>query len=318
MQKFNILPGRATIPDHSILQCTVNMSLFESNTDTSGTPDNAGGQSELTSNNMHTPFRKYDAKSVNDNMFESNMCLQQLNDLITRIENCENNQCEIDALYEDFIHTVHIEMDAKMDYKDIRPGARKRKKHFAKPWWCNKLKDLWTKTCQTELSFLNCKGPTNRKKALRTQYKRARDDFDKTLRQRERQYFASKREYITNVQTRNPKEFWNEINKLGPEKNKQSASYVKMENGNISHNNTDILNKWKKDFSQLLGEANGNYDEDFLNDIRIITANWERDYSDHEAYLDLHGNRPEVQSITDLIAEITLHEVNKMINDAKH
>ena len=59
-------------------------------------------------------------------MFESNLCRQQLNDLILRIENCDKNQCEIDALYEDFVQTVHVEMDAKMDYKDIRPGALKR------------------------------------------------------------------------------------------------------------------------------------------------------------------------------------------------
>ena len=90
-----------------------------------------------------------------------------------------------------------------------------------------------------------------------------------------------------------------------------------MENGHISYDKADILNKWKKDFSQLLCEANGNYDEDFLHDIRIITANWEREYSDIEAYLDHHGNQPEVQSVTDLNAKMTLYEVNKMINDAK-
>ena len=149
------------------------------------------------------------------------------------------------------------------------------------------------------------------------QYKSARNEFDKTLRQRERQYLASKREHISNMQTSNPKEFWNEIKKLGPGKNKQSANYVKMENGNISHDNADILKKWKKDFSQLLSEANGNYDDDFLHDIRIITGNWERDYSNLEAYLDRHGNQPEVQSVTDLNAEITIHEVNKTIRDAK-
>ena len=105
------------------------MSYYESQTDNT---DNSDEHTGLTSN-TDEPFRKYDAKSVNNNMFESNLCHQQLNDLIMRIENCEKIQCEIDALYEDFVQKVHVEMDAKMDYKDIKPGAQKRKKYFAKP-----------------------------------------------------------------------------------------------------------------------------------------------------------------------------------------
>ena len=72
------------------------------------------------------------------------------------------------------------------------------------------------------------------------------------------------------MQTSNPKEFWNEINKLGPGKNKQSPSYVKMDDGTISRDKMDILKKWKQDFSQLLSEANRNYDENFLN-VRLVT-----------------------------------------------
>ena len=48
-----------------------------------------------------------------------------------------------------------------------------------------------------------------------------------------------------------------------------------------------------------------------------LTDNWERDYSELDSYLDLRGNRPEVESVTDLKAEITMSEINKTINDAK-
>ena len=70
-------------------------------------------------------------------------------------------------------------------------------------WRCNNLKELWKKNPQqTELAFLNCKGTNIRKNRLRLEYKHALHIFDKMLRQPERQYLASKREYITNLQNK--------------------------------------------------------------------------------------------------------------------
>ena len=67
----------------------------------------------------------------------------------------------------------------------------------------------------------------------------------KKLRQAERQYQAVQRNKIKRLNTRNPKEFWWEVNKLGLQKGDKAIDCVLLENGDVSYDPELIREKWK-------------------------------------------------------------------------
>ena len=58
--------------------------------------------------------RKYKVESVPPNIFSGEECLEQLNDIIYRLETVENVQEEIDTLYEKLVSTLHTEMNSQL------------------------------------------------------------------------------------------------------------------------------------------------------------------------------------------------------------
>ena len=44
-------------------------------------------------------------------------------------------------------------MDNNLNYRDIRTGAKKRKRYFAKPWWSQELIVLWDNVREAENIF---------------------------------------------------------------------------------------------------------------------------------------------------------------------
>ncbi|MES9883775.1 MAG: reverse transcriptase family protein [Sedimenticola sp.] len=310
-KRYNITTGTAKLPDHSILLCTVNSSPYDS---IDHTITETTGQSD---NDNATTFRRYDVTNVPANLFANESCQQQLNDMIQSLEAGHTNISEIDSLYTNLVNLCHKEMNDNLPYRDIRSGARNRQRFKKKPWWCNELSKLWETVRHSENAYLHYKGPNRTGNALRQSYIIARNTFDKRLRQLERQYKAEQVHHISELQTQNPKQFWNHINKLGPGKPKHVIDCVRLDNGSISHNTDEILSKWKQDFSKLLGEASGNYDDNFLEVIRDTTAEWEDDYLKLTEHLNRNGTAPDPDSHTELNSPITIPEVQKVIRDAK-
>ena len=151
-------------------------------------------------------------------------------------------QREIDAIYTNLVDVIHSEMDNNLNYRDIRAGAKKRKRHFAKPWWSEELNKLWDNVREAENKFLRCSDNRN-KRSLRADYVSARKKFDKKLRQNERQYYAKQREDLCNFHTQNPKEFWSRIKKLGPGNKQQTFDSVLLDDGSESRDPDVILKK---------------------------------------------------------------------------
>ena len=81
------------------------------------------------------------------------------------------------------------------------------------------------------------------------EFKSARQIFDKKLRQEERKFLKGRREQIRNLNTSNPKEFWNEIKKLGPGRKHTIIDSVVMENGTYSNDPNVIRERWKEEDS---------------------------------------------------------------------
>ena len=67
------------------------------------------------------------------------------------------------------------------------------------------------------------------------EFKTARKTFDKILRQEERKFTKERREKIQTLNTSNPKEFWNEIKKLGPGRKNTIIDNVVMDDGTYSN-----------------------------------------------------------------------------------
>lgn len=190
-------------------------------------------------------------------------------------------QREIDAIYTNLVDVIHSEMDNNLNYRDISAGAKKRKRHFAKPWWSEELKKLWDNVREAENKFLKCSDNRN-KRSLRADYVSARKKFDKHLRQNERQYYAKQREDLCNFQTQNPKEFWSRIKKLGPGNKQQTFDSVSLDDGSESRDPDVILKKWKSDFSKLFSLSNGEFDDNFQTEIRTSLQRWENELENYD------------------------------------
>ena len=65
-------------------------------------------------------------------------------------------------------------MDSNLNCHDIRAGAKKRKRYFAKPWWSQELKVLWDNVREVENIFLKYKDNRN-KRSLHSDYVSARN-----------------------------------------------------------------------------------------------------------------------------------------------
>ena len=114
LKQFKITPNTAKIPDHSILKCTITLSVYNSS-QMKDMYSQTVSDADLDTSKLN---RKYKVDSVPPNIFTSEQCLDQLNDVINQLETTQNVR-EIDSLYEILVSTFHSEMDTHLRYQDI-------------------------------------------------------------------------------------------------------------------------------------------------------------------------------------------------------
>ena len=202
------------VPDHSLVNCTVNLSCYAGfndhidQQDVNQTPGNGRCQ-------QHPVHRRYRTSIISSDIFENARCRRCLGDIVNQLETTVTNQDGIDNDCEKLIELIHDEMDRNLDYKDYTPGMKERKKR-SKPYWDDEVAKLWKNARDDERAYLSCNGSTTAKRTLRLKFVHSRDRFDKALRRAQRQYNARRQNYISALRTDNPREFWREIDKLGP------------------------------------------------------------------------------------------------------
>ena len=119
---------------------------------------------------------------------------------------------------------------------------------------------------KAEKEFHRCNS-RSAKTALREIFARTRAVFDKELRRTERTYNRKFADDIEELNTEDPKQFWNYINKLGPRKTKDIPFKVYDKQGYLTSDNSAVLDKWKTSFESLYTNASPDdprFDEDFL------------------------------------------------------
>ena len=171
--------------------------------------------------------------------------------LIERIENCRQQQEEIDNVYKDLCETYSKEMNKWFKHTNVHPGAKKKLRRSMKPFWNEKLHELWVILCNWEKLFLKSTG--NQRAETRHDFKMAQNKFDREYRKAERKYKWNKQVEIETVNTSDPRKFWQTLKELGPRKksNIPFEVYVNEENSELSNSLRDILNKWKCEFEHL-------------------------------------------------------------------
>ena len=71
---------------------------------------------------------------------------------------------------------------------------------------------------------------------------------------------------IESISDKDPKQFWEQIKKLGPQRNKQIPMQVYDDHGAVKCDRDEVLNKWKNDVKNLYNmpeDATSGFDEEF-------------------------------------------------------
>ena len=81
--------------------------------------------------------------------------------------------------------------------------------------------------------------------ALRSEYIPTRNSFDKLLRKSERDFRRAQALEIDDLNTNNPNEFWQKIQRLGPRRDKDILMEVIDDNGDSNNDENVIFERWK-------------------------------------------------------------------------
>ena len=110
---------------------------------------------------------------------------------------------------------------------------------------------------------------------------------------------------IENLNTDNPNEFWNHVNKLGPKRNKDVPMEVYDNDGSIIYDTDAVLDRWKTDFEGLYNIPEGvhSFDNAFFQHAIHSKLQLEREFENDNVFL----NR-----------DISIEEVYRVVNNAKN
>ena len=101
-----------------------------------------------------------------------------------------------------------------------------------------------------------------------------------------------RREKIQTLNTSNPKEFWKEIRKLGPEKKPTTIDSVVMNDGTFSNHPNVIRERWRNEYAQLFSENRTNVDDEFMERIESLNRQWEHEYEHIQVNSDINDPHP--------------------------
>ncbi len=139
-----------------------------------------------------------------------------------------------------------------------------------KPWWTDKLTELWNVNCDAEREWSKVVGVE--KIRLKANMRAAQKVFDKQVNNAKRAYWQKNQEELMQLNSPDPKEFWKRIGKIdmAVERRTNIPWEVVNEEGLIVTYEREVLDKWKNDYFGLL---NFNHHTDALDDpINVTTS----------------------------------------------
>ena len=294
---------RLKVLDHSLLTCSV--TLMES-------PHSVDGHNngDVNANKTRMKRRIYDVKSIPRNIFEDKS--DEMDGIINTMMNDRANQENVDIIYSDILDLLHGEMDNKLEYRDVGANTSRKKRRNHKPFWNKELQQLWKLSNENEKHYVKYRGPRRERERLRTVFKDCRNNFDRIYSKTRRAYERQRRDTIDEMETNNPRQFWNEIKKLGPGNHNPTIDSVLLDDGRETKDTSEIMYKWRNDFQKLFGKQNGDFDEDFLTSVEDMHTRWENEHN------DAGGDQYDMPDVDTLNVPITIDEIRKAIAKCKN
>lgn len=191
-------------------------------------------------------------------------------ELLQRIEGMMSElatQSEIDECYEGVVVQIQKEMA-----KNARTGKRANTPN--KPYWNERLSELWHHFDKCAKKLRNFKHHAELPKIC-SEYCSAMQDFDRELRKCKRNYDRGTCLEIDEMCKKDPKKFWNELNKLGPRKAHKTHCEALDCNGEVTRETETVVKHWFKCYRDHSGQKqNESFDDEFydraLTDLRKL------------------------------------------------
>ena len=310
-----LISSRCKPPDHSVITMKVSTSVYINNDQEHS--NSLINETVIDQNLESERYDIYSEFSTGKNIYYSNIPESFLNtdtwrrklqsfliDIEHRLSTLSNQQ-DMDTLYENICQALFHEIKEKIRIKESSKQTRKNFKYY-KPFWNEELTNLWKKMRDAEKKYCKSKHINNHiKQMLRKEFSEAQNLFDRCLRRTERMYYKNLADHLENINTSNPKEFWDHIKKLGPKKNTDIPVKTYTDQGDITTDLSQVLTKWENDFHSLFNseENLANFDTQFLNNIKLEKSMLE----DSES-----------QDVSGLNNTISQNEIQRMIRKLKN
>ncbi len=212
IQRYN-LHGEAEgrVSEHSILKICINLSHIEpDNTGNNTTTQDTSTGGVNSSNIEETVYRdtnrertenvlNSDIHTSNENHFDAPLpwfrkqnippqfmtspdILQQCQSIIDQLITEGNTQDKIDSLYLEIVDMYVQEMKRFPKQLSKMPKSKQAFRHSKKPFWSEELGQMWKLYHDAEKKYVKCPRNQFALRALKEEFKRAEDSFDKALR----------------------------------------------------------------------------------------------------------------------------------------
>ena len=298
-----------TLPDHSILRGIFSSSLPKQFVET---------QPKEVNLSQHLP-KKRNLKKINlDTFFLSDEIRQQVIQTIEKLENVGDHQLEIDNCWAEIKNLFKNELKTLPEMP--KSGFKKNNGKFRKstPFWNEELANLWQNLCANEKAYISFKVRNNqdifKKAELRERFKNAQKYYDKRYRFYKRKSRKQTQELLGISATDNPAEMWAKLKKLAEPVNNRVAMEIVKEDGSISRDVKEVLQRWHKDISQLFSGIRE--DPDIVFDDKFYEEVLEKKH-EFENLSDSDQSEKVEFSTEHLNANISFEEVSKSIDKVK-
>ncbi|XP_053403285.1 uncharacterized protein LOC128558364 [Mercenaria mercenaria] len=246
INNINNVPALAntSLPDHSILSWKLTCNI-----------SNACNYDKC--NVQPVSFDKFDVTDVPNTFLSDQESILNVNRVIEKLERSQQTQCDVDAIFSNWCEIVKNNMYKSLPFVKIGGKKVRKKRRPGKPWWSNTLTELWNDMCGKERRWLNCTN-RNEKLHLKSIYVSSRRVFDREVQRAKRLYWFSLQNGLLNDCNVDCNSFWKSIGKIGiaNAKSNQIPLEIVLEDGSVSTNIQDVLNRWKHDFSSLFDNVN--------------------------------------------------------------
>ncbi|XP_060589316.1 uncharacterized protein LOC132744577 [Ruditapes philippinarum] len=244
------------LPDHSLLSWNI-------------VCNSANFIDDISCDNVS--YDKFNLNMVPGDFLTGQDIIDQVNNVIENLEQGLQSQSDIDGLYSEWCSIIKHNMYKDVPYKTVSGVTVHKKFKHGKPWWSPDLTNLWNVMCFAERKWLKCVA-RNEKLKLKSEFVQARRHFDREVQKAKRLYWYTMQNELLDECNVDQSKFWQSIGKIGigHSKGTNIPMQVVFDNGTTSSSVSDILSKWKHDFSSVFNNTINNVNNDqIINDDQI-------------------------------------------------